>query len=527
MPCRRNVPPLLELSLGSVVRYISNCSALVTAHSYWLSTHHLANDSGAAERRANTYIDKAVEGLRAHLFSLVPWHHYQALVDLFMAWLTQAVHQSKAIYRRSNSPPETVHHAHVLVRFVHLVVHPRLRCLDLSTLPKVLRDTLYRQLGHLTGLQKLHLGSGSGEAVRQRGFISLRCLTSLTSLSLGSDCTNDTLAVVGQNCSLLRHLDICSSGAVTEQGTSWLLLCRHLEELNLFQTSESVPGYAQLVQGLPRLRSVGRCDATGQVMEYIAKHRSGQVILPLAELHSRDMSYEQLQLFVGMCPSTRQVNLYVDEDLGHLLSPLHSLAHLQELKLLACNFYSDRVDRLVREQGHRLTLLHLEHVDELDMSALSLIALCCPALEKLVFFSCDFVENFGSSPEGFPEPPFRQLTHLVCVSESAPNVIEFLLVTAENLKSVQFGSTAWFNDQIVSNVLAKNALKQIEEIRILRSYELSMGAVQQLIEACPRLRVLAEMEGWEGIGQEELAALRHQVRRNNWDLDTFIAWSTG
>ena len=28
-------------------------------------------------------------------------------------------------------------------------------------------------------------------------------------------------------------------------------------------------------------------------------------------------------------------------------------------------------------------------------------------------------------------------------------------VTAENLKSVQFGSTAWFNDQIVSNVLAK------------------------------------------------------------------------
>ena len=28
-------------------------------------------------------------------------------------------------------------------------------------------------------------------------------------------------------------------------------------------------------------------------------------------------------------------------------------------------------------------------------------------------------------------------------------------MTAENLKSVQFGSTAWFNDQIVSNVLAK------------------------------------------------------------------------
>ena len=34
------------------------------------------------------------------------------------------------------------------------------------------------------------------QQVRQRGFFSLRCLTNLTSLSLGSDCTNDTLTVV-------------------------------------------------------------------------------------------------------------------------------------------------------------------------------------------------------------------------------------------------------------------------------------------------------------------------------------------
>jgi hypothetical protein len=493
MPSRRPVPPLLQLSLGGVVRFIGDCSGLVTARSYWLASHLAPGDGAeAAERRAAVYIEQAVEWLRSHLFGQVAWHHYQALVDLFMAWLTQAVHQTKAIYRRSNSPPETVHHAHVLVQFVHLVVHPRVRSLDLSTLPKVLRDALYRQLGRLSGLQRLHLGSGSGEAARQRGFTALRSLTALLSLSLGSDCTNDTLAVIGQNCSQLRHLDICSSGAVTDQGTAWLLLCRHLQELNLFQTSESVAGYAQLVQGLPHLRTVGRCDATGQVMEFIARHRSGQVTLPLTELHSRDMSYHQLQLFVKFCPLTTDVNLYVDEDLGHLLSPLHGLTSLRHLKLLACNFYSDRVDRLVREQGPRLTLLHLEHVDELDMSALSLIALCCPNLEKLVFFSCDFVENFGPSgppaPCEFLEPPFRHLTSLVCVSESAPNVIEFLLVTAENLTSVQFGSTAWFNDQIVRNVLARSALQQVEEIRILRSYELSMAAVQALIQACPRLR---------------------------------------
>ena len=44
---------------------------------------------------------------------------------------------------------------------------------------------------------------------------------------------------------------------------------------------------------------------------------------------------------------------------------------------------------------------------------------------------------------------------ILLFSESAPNIIEFLLVHAKRLKSVQFGSTAWFNDDTVAKVLAK------------------------------------------------------------------------
>ena len=59
---------------------------------------------------------------------------------------------------------------------------------------------------------------------------------------------------------------------------------------------------------------------------------------------------------------------------------------LEDLKLLACNFYADRVDILLKQSGHQLTSLHLEHIDELDMRALTCIAETCPSLEKLVFF---------------------------------------------------------------------------------------------------------------------------------------------
>jgi ribonuclease P/MRP protein subunit RPP40 len=219
--------------------------------------------------------------------------------------------------------------------------------------------------------------------------------------------------------------------------------------------------------------------------------------------------------------------LYVDEDAGNLLEPLNSLKHLSEIKLLACNFYADKVDQLLQNKGQQLSLLHMEHIDELDMNALCCVAENCPGLKRLVFFSCDFVENFGSSltDKKFEHKPFEQLESLVCVSESAPNIIEFLLVNACNLKSVQFGSTAWFNDDTVAKVLTKGALKHVEEIRILRSYELTMRAVNALLEACPKLHILAEMDGWEGIGQLELIELRKKIKDENLDLDTFIAWS--
>ena len=239
------------------------------------------------------------------------------------------------------------------------------------------------------------------------------------------------------------------------------------------------------------------------------------------------MSHHQLKLLSSMCPYLTNVSIYVDEDMGDLLTPLTVLEQLTELKLLACNFYNDRVDSLLLKSGHRLQTLHLEHIDELDMNALCCIAENCPNLARLVFFSCDFVENFGSSlaEKKFILPPFEKLQSLVCVSESAPNIIEFLLVHAKNLKSVQFGSTAWFNDDTVTKVLAKGALKFVEEIRILRSYELTMLAVSALLDTCPNLHILAEMDGWEGIGQIELAQLRKRIKDENLDLDTFIAWS--
>ena len=237
------------------------------------------------------------------------------------------------------------------------------------------------------------------------------------------------------------------------------------------------------------------------------------------------MDYEQILSLVLTCPKLTQVNLYVGEHV-RVLDPLKNLMKLQELKLWDCDFYADGVENLLNVQGDGLINLNLEFVDGMDMEALCCLAEKCPNLRKLELISCDFVENFGESLEDriFSTKPFRMLQHLVCLSESAPNIIEFLLIHADKLQTVRFGSTAWFNDKTIEKVIGKGGLRQIQEIRILSSYEVTFKSVDMIFQHCPKLRILGDMETWEGINDEELRAFRQRLTAENIDLDTSDCW---
>ena len=54
--------------------------------------------------------------------------------------------------------------------------------------------------------------------------------------------------------------------SVTDSGANWLLHCRKLRVLDLYQTEVNVPVYASLLMGLSELTAVGRRDRFGQVL---------------------------------------------------------------------------------------------------------------------------------------------------------------------------------------------------------------------------------------------------------------------
>ena len=65
-----------------------------------------------------------------------------------------SAHVQSSCQKIQLSTKESVHHVIVLVRFVSLLIHPRVKTMDLSTMPKALKDVIYRQL------ELLNLGAG-------------------------------------------------------------------------------------------------------------------------------------------------------------------------------------------------------------------------------------------------------------------------------------------------------------------------------------------------------------------------------
>ena len=71
----------------------------------------------------------------------------------------------------------------------------------------------------------------------------------------------------------------------------------------------------------------------------------------------------------------------------------------------------------------------------------------------------------------------------------------------------------------------RGGLSHLTELVILRSYELSMSAVDNLIRCCPNLCMLGELDGWEGVSSQQISVLRANIKKYNWDLDIDSSWT--
>lgn len=514
MPKRKEVRSLEDLALKAVGLYVTSVGQLLV--------NPVCFPSYSEPTMGAHFLQINIDQLNSLLISSVPYYLYDRMAIEVLKAVQQLIEKTKKTYSHHSPMTVFVNEMNVVVSLTGSVINENLKAMDFTAWPKMMRYVLYKSLRKMTGLENLNLGSClGGWSNHDKCFLdALATMKNLHTLCLCFDCTDLIIQILGDNCPKLQNLDVTSSRSVTERSVPSLLKCKELRELQLHRTSMSVAGYAQLLIGLPKLQDLGRCDEFGSVLKHIYDFNPSAGPFEIKRFQSRDITTEHLKLLVYMCPKLYHVSIFHDEQIWNI-TLLTVLQNLTELKLLSCDFYTDNVKQLLEIKGSKITSLHLEHVEEIDLNALMYISQFCPKLKNLVLYNCDFLAHtslFGN-PDRLKIKPFQNLERIFCVADSASLHLEFLLTHCVNIKNIHLGSSTGLGHDLMVKILTRNPMRHLEELRILYSSDLSICTVDLLLANCINLRVLSELESWNGISMEELKYFKEYIEKNNYELD--------
>ena len=516
MPRKHKTPPLEELALRSIGTYITSFGRNLSKPICKISQQ----DPDLGVKTLNALL----KSMKQRLSSNVPWHLYDRMAVEALRSIMNLITETKNTYNDFSPINLFLTEVNIVVSLIEVVVHPHLRTIEFAAWPKIMRHVLYNNLHNMTGLEILDLGSGSAgwrtSDIEKIIINGVTTMPNLISFTLCFDCTDNIIAAVIQNCPRLRYLDVTASRSVTDRSIAALSKSQVLRDVKFFRTSVSICGYANLLLGHSRLEDIGRCDDIGDVFEHIRnKDNRYDLQFRLRSFESRNVAMNHLYSLISMCPYITRLSLLCDERITDL-TILAALKNLTELKLLSCYFYADRVKTLLELTNSRITTLHLEHVDEIDRSALVYISQFCPNVRNLTFYNCELLDHTSTQFRKLPIGPFKYLERVKCVADCASVHLEFLLSHCVNVKFIQLSSSTGIGDTTMKKVFSLNPMTKLEELKILYSADLSMNTVRLLMQNCENLRRLSELESWQGITEDELILFREELKINNVELDT-------
>lgn len=510
-----NQPKSLEdLSLGRVADWIAKIGEDLMP-----SIELLAREDHA---KAIGILSSKVQILRLLLEYNIPWTLFDQFAHEIYRSISELLEKTKQSQGFRGSMARFISKMNVAVTMTEVLLTKDLTQLLLDDIPKMMRHVFYVKFSHLKGLRQLNLGSLSGgwkTADMEPTIISgLKALHNLRNLTINYDCTDNILEAICLNCPLLESLDISSSKSITNQSVNYLFKCKELKQIQLNRTGVTLEGFTKILLNCPKMEDLGRCDELGRVLEYINLTNSEAGPFRLRKYVSRYVTTTHLQLLVQLCPFIYSISLFHNSLLSDLLT-LMGLNALSELKLLSCDFFGDQVKQVLEIKGCNLVTLHLEHVDQLDLNAIMYISQFCPVLKHLTFYNCVLLQHTSLYTRRANWFPFHSLHKLTYVCEGSDEHLEFILSNAVNIRFIHLGTMVRTSDSLFDKIFDKNAFLFLEELRILKSEELSMLTVNRLLNGCGQLQVLTELECWSMISQDDIENIKNYIKLNNLDLN--------
>lgn len=476
------------------------------------------------ERKATQTLKMRVDMLRDLFEWNVPHMLFDTLSTMLFRKIPTFIEQLKpSLEHSATSLSKFLSSVNVAVTLTEILISTKLRQLDFEVVPKMMRHLFCSKLELLGGLRYLNLGSMSGgwktDDMEPLILNGIQHLIYLQVFILNYDCTDNILHQLCKTSPRLHTLDVSSSKSINNDSISIVCHMTALRNIQLYRTSVTGEGYTKLLITMKLLEDVGRYDELGRCLEYIDFRYHDQTNFNLKRFGSRFVTLKHLQLLAEKCPNIEIVSIFHNPLISDLMA-LIGLNNLKDLQLMSCDFFGDQVRDVLEVKGCNLTHLHLEHVDEIDMNALMYISQFCPDLKVLTLYSCELIESTSLyTNKRLPVPPFMNLERLTLASQCVACHIEFLLFNAINLKYIHLGTSVPTHDYLFQRILANNPLEYLEELKVVQSDGLTIGTAYKLVENCPRLSFLRELESWNEVKPNEYETFKKFVKLKNYDID--------
>jgi len=515
-----------------------------------------------------------IEELRDMIFDSIAWYLDEKIVSSIIDGVYDAVKVKQSQYTINTKIPIYKTEMYCMTSMIDIIVHPRIRRLDMEQLPRILRTQVTAKLQGLTGLEYFNLillgfgvdsrACGQTEIVAPSNIISaLRSMNFLTHLILPNFCTNNIIKALSVTCKdTLSKLEIDHSLRVSDAVVPDMLKMQKLELLSMAGTPLTSQSLATILLGLPKLRYLPNGDFLCDCLEWMVYDSPTDFIskdkLPTLYIQefcsSEDYHFhskKQLELVSKMCPNIRRVKFFYDSELLCEIRTLESFSNLCELSLNGGDFVKDPLRMLFENVGHKLVKLEMNHVDNIDRHAIVQMSLCCKNLMFLKFSACSFLdygalhrelleyynaggldtseeeelslllrdqETFKSELESMIQP-FRKLQDLQLSSQCSDSTIVFLLLHTPALRKLYIGGNRSISNEIFAKVLSFNPLKYLEELEISESEYLNKETMDMILNNFHNLRKLKGLKYWKGLTDQDRENIKKQIKKENLDLD--------
>lgn len=495
MPNIKEVPTLHTLCLKSIGTFVVNLPSQITPQ--------IQGDL--------QYVHKDISGLSDALDS-IPWCLYDLVAVEVLQAIRNLIKQEKSSYHP------------LVVNIAELVMNSKLKHLNFSRCPELIRPVLYENLYKLNGLETLIIKIGLSEwctSNRDAKILkAIKLMSNLRFICLHFDCNDEIVQVISENCLDILYIDVTLSKSVTDQSIPYFLKCSKLQYLQLGGTSVTRPGHARLLSQLSSLRNTGYCEK----FNCVAKCMSRGPYNNIKKITTDNFSRRSLKLLGQFYPNLECLSLIFNVHIPEFgaCSELVKLKCLKGLLLGRLPKWLPSFLKTFELFGHQLVHIHLEDSSQISVDSLVVIGNCCTNLRSLVMYRVRFETTYDIANRfsSLLKPgSFSKLKKLFWVVSDSATLLQLILTKAIRIKYLHVGYSTDIQHVHIENILRVHRMKYLKELKVLYSKDMNMQTVELLLASCPNLKVLSELKRWKGISEAELIEFQDLIKKRNFDLD--------